>query len=113
MEIKPENITGFKSDKLSDNLIRTVTIESFTTTFTVKILTIVINNEGIVTEVERTVQKLMLPNHVEEITEDPFAGAGIKELTFDEGITSIAKYTFMNSQINSINFPKKIREVIL
>lgn len=108
--VKPEDVSGFKSDKAADELVLTVTIGKFTLTFPVKVLPIKIE-DGVLTQVVGPVTEIALPSYVKAIGEKAFIGSPIRKITLNEGLTSIGEEAFGWSEIEEINFPKTLTNI--
>lgn len=107
LDITEANISGFSSEKSSDDLTLSVTINKLTTTFSVKVLPIKVEN-GVLTKVEANLTRLVLPDFVTSIASNVFRQSNITHVTLNEGLKSIGEQAFAWSQITEINFPKTL-----
>lgn len=107
LDIKKEDVTGFSSEKAADEQTLTVTIQKLTTTFTVRILPIKVEN-GVLTKVDGNLKELVLPDFVKKIGTKVFQQSKITKLTLNEGLTEIEELAFGWSQISEINFPQSL-----
>lgn len=110
LNITEANISGFSSEKSLDDLILTVTVNKLTTTFSVKILPIKVEN-GVLTRVEANITSLVLPDFVTSIASNAFRQSEITHITLNEGLTSIGEHAFAWSKITEINFPKSLATI--
>lgn len=110
LNITEANISGFSSEKSLDDLILTVTVNKLTTTFSVKILPIKVEN-GVLTRVEANLTSLVLPDFVTSIASNAFKQSEITHITLNEGLTSIGEQAFAWSKITEINFPKSLATI--
>lgn len=110
LNITEANISGFSSEKSLDDLILTVTVNKLTTTFSVKILPIKVEN-GVLTRVEANITSLVLPDFVTSIASNAFRQSEITHITLNEGLTSIGEQAFAWSKITEINFPKSLATI--
>lgn len=110
LNITEANISGFSSEKSLDDLILTVTVNKLTTTFSVKILPIKVEN-GVLTRVEANLTSLVLPDFVTSIASNAFRQSEITHITLNEGLTSIGEQAFAWSKITEINFPKSLATI--
>lgn len=107
LDITEANISGFSSEKSSDKLVLTITVDKLTTTFTVKVLPIKVE-KGVLTQVEPNVTTLVLPDYVKSIGSKVFKQSKITNITLNEGLTSIGEQAFAWSQVANISFPKTL-----
>lgn len=110
INIKKEDINGFKSDVATEELTLTIMQGKLTVSFSVQVLPIKVT-DGVLTEVVGKVTEITLPDFITSIGKDVFKGSQVTKVTLNEGLISIGSQAFGWSRISEINFPKSLRQI--
>ena len=88
VKVTPEQISGFSSSAPVDKQEVTITIEGKQKSFSVQISPVRVEN-GVLTEVLKGHNEIILPNSVKSIQKAAFRGSQINKVLLNEGLQSI------------------------
>ena len=112
---RPVNVTlaqisGFSSSTPVDKQEVTITIEGKQKSFTIQVAPVRVEN-GVLTEVLKGYNEIILPNSVKSIPKDAFRNSQINKVVLNEGLKSIGDMAFFNSTVQEIVFPSTLEQL--
>ena len=110
VNVAPKQISGFSSSVPVDKQEVTITIEGKQKSFTIQVAPVRVEN-GVLTEVLKGYDEIILPNSVKSIPKNAFNGSKINKVTLNEGLKSIGDMAFFNSAIQEIVFPSSLEQM--
>ena len=110
VKVTPEQISGFSSSAPVDKQEVTITIEGKQKSFSVQISPVRVEN-GVLTEVLKGYNEIILPNSVKSIPKDAFRNSQINKVVLNEGLKSIGDMAFFNSTVQEIVFPSTLEQL--
>ena len=110
VKVTPEQISGFSSSAPVDKQEVTITIEGKQKSFSVQISPVRVEN-GVLTEVLKGHNEIILPNSVKSIPKAAFRGSQINKVVLNEGLQSIGDMAFFNSTVQEVVFPTTLEQL--
>ena len=110
VNVAPKQISGFSSSVPVDKQEVTITIEGKQKSFTIQVAPVRVEN-GVLTEVLKGYDEIILPNSVKSIPKNAFNGSKINKVTLNEGLKSIGDMAFFNSTIQEVIFPSTLEQL--
>ena len=110
VKVTPEQISGFSSSAPVDKQEVTITIEGKQKSFSVHISPVRVEN-GVLTEILKGYNEIILPNSVKSIPKDAFRNSQINKVVLNEGLKSIGDMAFFNSTVQEIVFPSTLEQL--
>lgn len=110
VNVAPKQISGFSSSAPVDKQEVTITIEGKQKSFTIQVAPVRVEN-GVLTEVLKGYDEIILPNNVKSIPKNAFNGSKINKVTLNEGLKSIGDMAFFNSTIQEVIFPSTLEQL--
>lgn len=110
VKVTSEQISGFSSSAPVDKQEVTITLEGKQKSFSVQISPVRVAN-GVLTEVLKGYNEIILPNSVKSIPKNAFSRSQIKKVVLNEGLKSIGDMAFFNSTIEEIVFPSTLEQL--
>ena len=110
VKVSSEQISGFSSSVPVDNQVVTITIEGKQKSFSVHISPVRVEN-GVLTEILKGYNEIILPNSVKSIPKDAFRNSQIAKVVLNEGLKSIGDMAFFNSTVQEIVFPSTLEQL--
>ena len=110
VKVTPEQISGFSSSVPVDKQEVTITIEGKQKSFSVHISPVRVEN-GVLTEILKGYNEIILPNSVKSIPKDAFRNSQINKVVLNEGLKSIGDMAFFNSTVQEIVFPSTLEQL--
>ena len=112
---RPVNVTlaqisGFSSSTPVDKQEVTITIEGKQKSFTIQVAPVRVEN-GVLTEILKGYNEIILPNSVKSIPKDAFRNSQIAKVVLNEGLKSIGDMAFFNSTVQEIVFPSTLEQL--
>ena len=108
--VTSEQISGFSSSVPVDKQEVTITIEGKQKSFSVHISPVRVEN-GVLTEILKGYNEIILPNSVKSIPKDAFRNSQIAKVVLNEGLKSIGDMAFFNSTVQEIVFPSTLEQL--
>ena len=110
VKVTSEQISGFSSSVPVDKQEVTITIEGKQKSFSVHISPVRVEN-GVLTEILKGYNEIILPNSVKSIPKDAFRNSQIAKVVLNEGLKSIGDMAFFNSTVQEIVFPSTLEQL--
>ena len=110
VKVTPEQLSGFSSSAPVDKQEVTITIEGKQKSFSVQISPVRVEN-GVLTEVLKGHNEIILPNSVKSIPKAAFRGSQINKVVLNEGLQSIGDMAFFNSTVQEVVFPTTLEQL--
>lgn len=110
VNVAPKQISGFSSSVPVDKQEVTITIEGKQKSFTIQVAPVRVEN-GVLTEVLKGYNEIILPNSVKSIPKDAFSNSQINKVVLNEGLKSIGDMAFFNSTVQEIVFPSTLEQL--
>ena len=110
VKVTSEQISGFSSSVPVDKQEVTITIEGKQKSFSVHISPVRVEN-GVLTEILKGYNEIILPNSVKSIPKDAFRNSQINKVVLNEGLKSIGDMAFFNSTVQEIVFPSTLEQL--
>lgn len=110
VNVAPKQISGFSSSVPADKQEVTITIEGKQKSFTIQVAPVRVEN-GVLTEVLKGYNEIILPNSVKSIPKDAFSNSQINKVVLNEGLKSIGDMAFFNSTVQEIVFPSTLEQL--
>lgn len=110
VNVAPKQISGFSSSVPVDKQEVTITIEGKQKSFTIQVAPVRVEN-GVLTEVLKGYNEIILPNSVKSIPKDAFRNSQINKVVLNEGLKSIGDMAFFNSTVQEIVFPSTLEQL--
>ena len=108
VNVAPKQISGFSSSVPVDKQEVTITIEGKQKSFTIQVAPVRVEN-GVLTEVLKGYDEIILPNSVKSIPKNAFNGSKINKVTLNNLKESAIKFAkplnFTSKFITNIDFP--------
>ena len=101
VKVTSEQISGFSSSVPVDKQEVTITIEGKQKSFSVHISPVRVEN-GVLTEILKGYNEIILPNSVKSIPKDAFRNSQIAKVVLNEGLKSIGDMAFFNSTVQEL-----------
>lgn len=105
VNVAPKQISGFSSSIPADKQEVTITIEGKQKSFTIQVAPVRVEN-GVLTEVLKGYDEIILPNSVKSIPKNAFNGSKINKVTLNEGLKSIGDMAFFIQLFRKLYFPR-------
>ena len=110
VKVTPEQISGFSSSTPVEKQEVTITLEGKQKSFSVQVSPVRIEN-GVLTEILKGYNEIILPNSVKSIPKDAFRNSQIAKVVLNEGLKSIGDMAFFNSTVQEIVFPSTLEQL--
>ena len=110
VKVTPEQLSGFSSSVPVDKQEVTITIEGKQKSFSVHISPVRVEN-GVLTEILKGYNEIILPNSVRSIPKAAFRNSQIAKVVLNEGLKSIGDMAFFNSTVQEIVFPSTLEQL--
>ena len=110
VKVTPEQISGFSSSTPVEKQEVTITLEGKQKSFSVQVSPVRIEN-GVLTEILKGYNEIILPNSVRSIPKAAFRNSQIAKVVLNEGLKSIGDMAFFNSAIQEIVFPSSLEQM--
>lgn len=110
IEVSASQITGFSTKEAQTNLKVTVSYKTYTTSFTVNVLPLVVENGKLVKSLF-TGEELVLPKTITVLGKGVFSQSKLKKVTLPEGLQKIEEEAFIFSELETISFPNELKEI--
>ena len=110
VKVTSEQFSGFSSSVPVDKQEVTITIEGKQKSFSVHISPVRVEN-GVLTEILKGYNEIILPNSVKSIPKDAFRNSQIAKVVLNEGLKSIGDMAFFNSTVQEIVFPSTLEQL--
>ena len=110
VKVTSEQISGFSSSVPVDKQEVTITIEGKQKSFSVHISPVRVEN-GVLTEILKGYNEIILPNSVKSIPKDAFRNSQIAKVVLNEGLKSIGDMAFFNLTVQEIVFPSTLEQL--
>ena len=110
VKVTPEQISGFSSSTSVEKQEVTITLEGKQKSFSVQVSPVRIEN-GVLTEILKGYNEIILPNSVKSIPKDAFRNSQIAKVVLNEGLKSIGDMAFFNSTVQEIVFPSTLEQL--
>lgn len=111
LSVSADNILGFSTENVSEELPVTVVIDGKQASFTIKVVDYVIK-DGVLTEVLlKEGEEYRLPTDVKVIASSAFASCSFNKIILNEGLEEIQADAFSNNPVKEIVFPESLKKI--
>ena len=109
LSVSADNILGFSTENVSEELPVTIVIDGKQASFTIKVVDYVIK-DGVLTEVlMKEGEEYRLPTDVKVIASSAFASCSFNKIILNEGLEEIQADAFSNNPVKEIVFPESLK----